>query len=243
MKARAAMDLGTVAGIPLRVHVSWIVALFFMTSSLSVELATSAGRFAPVLALGTVILLFAALVAHELGHALVARRCGVSVSAITLFVFGGAASLESEPRSARDELCIAVAGPLVSVALAVVTYGLARISPTPIVHDPLEWLARVNLGIALFNMLPGFPLDGGRILRAVLWAWRRDVFSATTRAARMGRGIAYGMISLGLARALLGWSIDGVWMALVGCFLLSAARAAVLALPRPAIADIVEQVA
>jgi Zn-dependent protease len=204
MNARAAMQVGTIARIPLRVHVSWLVALFLMTSSLSISLAESAGAFAPFVALVTAIALFASLVAHELGHALVARRCGVGVSAITLFVFGGVATLESEPRRPRDELAIASMGPIVSLVIAGVAASLAFVGAThglpAVIAEPLWWLARVNLGIAIFNLVPGFPLDGGRILRAAIWAVRRDAFTATMSAARIGRGIAYAMIALGVSR-------------------------------------------
>lgn len=228
MPGGAGVRLGTIAAIPLRVHFSWLIALFLMTSSLSVELAPTAGRASPVLALVTALVLFASLVAHELGHALVARARGVGVTAITLFVFGGVASLETEPKRARDELAIAVAGPLVSVVLGASALLLAHAGLPPILAAPLGWLGRVNVGIAIFNLLPGFPLDGGRILRSVLWALRKDAYRATIGATRVGRGIAYGLVTLGAARAMLGSIGDGFWIALLGWFLLSAARAATL---------------
>ncbi len=222
------MRLGAIAGIPLRVHFSWLIALALMTSSLSVELAPSAGRAAPVVALLTALVLFASLVAHELGHSLVARRRGVGVSAITLFVFGGVASLDAEPKRPRDELAIAVAGPVVSVLVGAGALLLARAGLPPILSAPLAWLGRVNLGIAAFNLLPGFPLDGGRILRGVLWAVRGDAYRATMGATRVGRGIAYGLITLGVVRALVGSIGDGFWIGLLGWFLLTAARSATL---------------
>lgn len=228
MPGGAGMRLGTIAGIPLRVHFSWLIALFLMTSSLSVELAPSAGRAAPLLALVTALVLFASLVAHELGHSLVARRRGVGVTSITLFVFGGVASLESEPKRPRDELAIAIAGPIVSVIVGVSALLLSRAGLPPIAAAPLAWLGRVNVGIAVFNLLPGFPLDGGRILRGILWAMRDDAYRATLGATRVGRGIAYGLITLGVARAMLGAIGDGFWIALLGWFLLSAARSATL---------------
>lgn len=226
--AAGSTRLGTIAGIPLRVHFSWFLALFLMTSSLSVELAPSAGRAAPLLALVTALVLFASLVAHELGHSLVARRRGVGVISITLFVFGGVASLESDPKRPRDELAIAIAGPLVSALVGAAALLLARAGLPPIVAAPLAWLGRVNVGIAVFNLLPGFPLDGGRILRGVLWAVRDDAYRATMGATRVGRAIAYGLITLGGARAVLGSVADGFWIALLGWFLLTAARSAAL---------------
>lgn len=226
MEGGAAIRVGAIAGIPLRVHFSWLVALFLVTSSLSAELRASAGAAAPLVALATALCLFAALVAHELGHSLVARRAGVGVRSITLFVFGGVASLEDEPRRARDELAIALAGPVVSVVIGVSALLLARAGLPPIVAAPLGWLGRINIGIAIFNMLPGFPLDGGRVLRAALWAAKGDGLWATLGAARVGRGIAYGIVALGVLGAALGGIADGLWTALVGWFLLSASRAA-----------------
>lgn len=231
MNGGATIQIGTVARIPLRIHLSWLVVLFLVTSSLSVSLAPVAGPFAPVVGLVTAMAFFAALVAHELGHALVARRVGVGVSAITLFVFGGVASLEGEPQRPRDELAIAIAGPIVSLVVAGVTFALSLLALPPVLVEPLRWLARVNAGIAVFNLLPGFPLDGGRVLRGILWAIWHDAYRATNTAARIGRGVAYAMITLGVGVAAFGFIGDGLWIGLVGWFLLSAARAAVPPLP------------
>jgi Zn-dependent protease len=239
MNGGATIQIGTVAGIPLRIHVSWVVVLFLVASSLSLSLAPTAGTFAPVVGLLTATAFFSALVAHELGHALVARRAGVGVSSITLFVFGGVASLDSEPQRPRDELAIAIAGPLVSVFIAVVAFALSLLALPPIVAEPLRWLARVNAGVAVFNLLPGFPLDGGRVLRGILWAVWRDPNRATATAAGVGRGIAYAMITVGVGVALFGFIGNGLWIGLVGWFLLSAARASVAPFPTiPAAASV-----
>jgi Zn-dependent protease len=133
----ASIRFRSIAGIPLRVHASWLIALFLATTSLSSDLAPSAGRFALVIALATALALFASLIAHELGHALVARRCGVGVKAITLFVFGGGvATLDTEPRRPRDEFAIAIAGPIVSVLIGAGT--LANRSTTTSVPEPMS---------------------------------------------------------------------------------------------------------
>lgn len=243
MNGGATIQIGTVARIPLRVHVSWLVVLFLVTSSLSRSLAPVAGRFAPITALVTAMVFFGAIVAHELGHALVARRAGVGVSAITLFVFGGVASLEGEPRRARDELAVAIAGPIASAMIAALAFAVSLLALPPILIEPLRWLARVNAGVAIFNLLPGFPLDGGRVLRGVLWAVWRDPYRATRAAAAVGRGIAYAMITLGATSAVLGSIGDGIWIGLLGWFLLSAARAAGASLPTiPAAASVASYV-
>lgn len=221
----AAVQLGTIAGIRLRIHASWLLALFLATASLSVQLAPSSGRAAPAVGFVTALSLFASVVAHELGHALVARARGVGVSSITLFIFGGVASLESEPRRARDTIAIAIAGPLVSIALGIGALGVARSGMLPaIAGEPLGWLGRVNLGLAVFNLLPGLPLDGGQILQGVLWAWRGDRAQATLGASRAGRAIGWTFLLLGGARALFGTIADGLWIGFMGWFLLETAR-------------------
>lgn len=221
----AAIPLGKIAGIRIRAHTSWLVALFLLTASLSVEFGSSTGRAAPAVAFVTALALFASVVAHELGHSLVARARGVGVSSITLFIFGGIARLESEPRRARDTIAIAIAGPLVSVAIGVAAFGLAGSGVLPAtVGEPLAWLGRVNLGLAVFNLLPGLPLDGGQVLQGVLWAWRGDRDRATLGAARAGRAIGWTFIVLGGARAVLGSVFDGLWVGFIGWFLLSTAR-------------------
>jgi Zn-dependent protease len=224
MKAATA-QLGTIAGIRPQVHASWLVALLLLTVSLSVELAHSSGRAAPLVGLITALALFASVIAHELGHALVARARGVGVSSITLFVFGGIARLDGEPRRARDLIAIAVAGPLVSIGIGVGTLGLASSGLLPAaLGEPVGWLGRVNLGLAVFNLLPGLPLDGGQILQGVLWALRGDRNRATIGAARAGRAIGWTLLVLAGARALFGTLGDGLWLGFLGWFLLAAAR-------------------
>jgi Zn-dependent protease len=228
-----------VARLPLRLHLSWVVVVLLVPSALSLSDAPAGGTHAPVVGLVTSLAFFAALVAHEVGQGLVARRAGIGVSSITLFVFGGVASLEGEPQRPRDELAIAIAGPIVSVLIAAGAFALSLLPFPPIVVEPLRWLARVNAGVAVFNLLPGFPLDGGRVLRGILWAAWGDAYRATTAAARAGRGIAYAMIALAVAMGVFGFIGDAIWIGLVGWFLLSAARAAVAGIPTiPAAASV-----
>ena len=166
---------------------------------------------------------YGCLLAHEMAHALVARRSGVRVAGITLWLFGGVSRLDGEPKSARAEALIAVVGPLTSLLVAALAFGLSFATSTaPLVSDVFAWLALVNAMLAVFNLVPAFPLDGGRLLASVFW-WRqgsrmRGVHSAV----RIGRWIAYLMIALGVVGLFSGYVIDGVWLAFIGWFLLSA---------------------
>ncbi len=169
------------------------------------------------------IVFYACLLAHELSHALVARRNGMKVAGITLWLFGGVSQLEGEPKSAGAEALIAGVGPLTSFAVALTALGLAlATSANPLVSDLLSWLAFVNLALGLFNLVPAFPLDGGRLLSSIFW-WRsgsrqRGVHSAV----RVGRFFAFLMIAIGLLELFTGAVVDGIWIAFIGWFLLSA---------------------
>jgi Zn-dependent protease len=172
--------------------------------------------------------LFGSIVVHELSHALVARRYDLPIRGITLFIFGGVAQMEDEPHSAPVELKMAIAGPLTSVAISFICYGaaqgLARLGvPAPVVLVT-AWLAMINLVLAVFNMVPAFPLDGGRVLRAYLWNRRGDVRSATHTAARVGGAFGALLIGLGVVTVVLGDFISGMWWFLIGMFLRGAAR-------------------
>jgi Zn-dependent protease len=163
------------------------------------------------------------LLAHEMSHALVARRSGVKVAGITLWLFGGVSQLEGEPKSAGSEALIAVVGPLTSFALAAVALGLSfATAADQIVADVCSWLAFVNLALGLFNLVPAFPLDGGRLLSSLFW-WRsgsrrRGVHNAV----RIGRVFAFLMIGVGALELFTGAVADGIWIAFLGWFLLSA---------------------
>jgi len=167
---------------------------------------------------------YACLLAHELSHALVARSHGVKVAGITLWLFGGVSRLEGEPTSARSEALIAGVGPLTSFVVAAIALGLALVtSGNPLISDLFGWLLFVNLALGLFNLVPAFPLDGGRLLSSILW-WRtgsrqRGVHNAV----RVGRVFAYLMIAAGVLELFLGEVANGIWIAFLGWFLLSAA--------------------
>jgi len=178
-------------------------------------------------AAATSLLFFGSILLHELGHCVLALRHRVPVRAITLFFFGGVSQLERDPESARAEFEIALAGPVTSALLALVFLALAGpFDGGSVTGGSLRRLGEINLLVAVFNLLPGFPLDGGRVLRAALWARSGDPRRATRAAARAGQGLAYGFIGLGallaLGREL--W-VSGLWLAFLGWFLLVAAGA------------------
>jgi len=179
-----------------------------------------------LIAIATSVLFFSSIVAHELGHSLVAQRSGIQVKSITLFVFGGIARIAREPSRPLVEAAIALAGPLVSAVLGGALLGGGLLLED--VNEPaaalLEYLALINLTVAVFNLVPGFPLDGGRVFRAAVWAVRKDFTAATKIAASVGKLVGLLFILGGLAWVILGnnW-VNGVWMAFIGWFLINAA--------------------
>ncbi len=229
---RDAIPLGRIAGFPVNVHWSVLVILWLFTWSLASTLPGSVKGYSPVAywaagACGALVLL-ASLVAHELAHAVVARRAGVSVGSVTLWLFGGVTTLGGEAKTPRAAFRIAIAGPATSLALAAIFGGLVAALPTvgaaPIVVGVASWLAGINLLLGLFNLLPGAPLDGGRVLRAFLWRRHGDSVRASIGAAHAGRVVAFILIALGLAEFLLGGLVGGVWLAFIGWFIFAASR-------------------
>lgn len=229
----AAWKIGRVAGIEIRIHPSWLVIALLVTYSLAVlQFPHEFPGWTPieywVVAGATAILFFASVLAHELSHAVVARRFGLHVRDVTLFIFGGATSLDDEAARPRDEALIAVAGPATSILVGGALLGVVALVSQPQVAALLGWLGFINLVLGIFNLLPGFPMDGGRILRAVLWRVRGDRFAATRKAALVGRLFGYALIGLGVFMALQpGGLFSGLWLALIGWFLSNAAESAV----------------
>lgn len=229
------VSLVRVMGIDLRLDVSWFLIAALLTWSLAAGYfpALVPGSDPARVLLAAVIAmlgLFGSLIVHELAHAVVARREGVAVRTITLFLFGGVAEMRDEPPDAAAEFRIAVAGPVASLALSALAaflWALARGLGAPDLGVAvLRYLALANLVLAVFNMVPAFPLDGGRVFRAMLWRRSGDLSAATRRATRVSAVIAYGMMALGVAQILTGGGAFGLWPVLLGLFILVAGRSA-----------------
>jgi Zn-dependent protease len=229
----ASLRIGKLWGIELHLHWSLGLALVFIVWTLATDFLPSivtdqAQAWYWIAAATAAVIFYASLVSHEMGHALVARRLGVLVDRITLWVFGGVARLRDDVGSAGAEAKIAIAGPIVSVALAIVfgavTWALDTTNTAPMVESVTIWLAGTNLALAIFNLVPAFPLDGGRLLRALLWKTSRDRRRATSTAARVGRAGGVLMMVGGLLSLVLQDAIGGLWFVVLGWFLFSAAR-------------------
>ncbi len=173
--------------------------------------------------------IFFSIIFHEFAHAMVARRYDMPVSGITLFIFGGVAELKDEPPSPGAEFWVAIAGPISSYFLAAIFYGLALAVGEAVEAGPvaavIAYLAFINIVLATFNLIPAFPLDGGRVLRAAVWQWTGDLQKATRIAANMGRILGWALIAFGVANAVSGNSVGGIWQALIGFFIVGAAGA------------------
>ena len=224
--------IGSIAGIRIALHPSWLVIAFLVTYSLAIgNLPQSFPGWDPalywVVAAVVAALFFASVLAHELSHALVARRFDIKVRDITLFVFGGAATLEGDARTPRQEALIAFAGPASSLLLGAAFYAVAFVTGQEQVAAVLGWLAFINISLGIFNLIPGFPMDGGRMLRALLWRLRGDQLAATRNAATVGRLFGYLLIGLGAYIAFDGAVFNGIWLALIGWFISSAAESSV----------------
>jgi Zn-dependent protease/CBS domain-containing protein len=231
------VSLGSPFGIRIRVHPSWLVIFVLVVASLATWLEGPGPRgltFVPSLLVAIVvaIVFFASVVAHELAHALVARRFGIEVREIGLFLFGGAAAMAEEPRTARSEALIAGAGPVVSgvVGLVFVAAALALDGwsgeGARVAYWMAYWLGVSNLLLAGFNLIPGFPMDGGRILRAIAWGVLGDYVRGTRVATWLGRVVGWALVFLGFLMAIEGNVLGGLWLVLIGWFLGRAAQGA-----------------
>jgi len=240
------MQLARVFGIRIGASPGWFVFLFLMiwwlSDQFAVSLPDASDTTTYVTAVAGALLFFLSIALHELGHAVVARRNGVEVLGIDLWVFGGLAKLSRDSQSPGEEFRIAAAGPAVTLLITILaTAGVALLShpdwsvnlfaesddSTPVLAL-LGWLALVNGGLLVFNLVPGFPLDGGRIARAIAWKVTGDRHRATRLAGRLGQGFAYILIGLGLFLLATGDAADGIWLAILGWFLSQGARGAVV---------------
>jgi Zn-dependent protease len=224
------IDLFTVFGFKIRLDVSWFLVAALITWSLAVGFFPRAHEgLEPaaywLMGAAGALLLFASVVAHELSHALVARRFGVEMRGITLFLFGGVAEMASEPPSPKAEFWVAIAGPIASLVLGGLFFAAGGLSLPVEVAAVLAYLGLLNVVLALFNLVPAFPLDGGRILRSVLWHVQGSLRRATRVTSAIGAAFGVAMIGGGvLLLVLTGDFIGGMWLAVLGLFLRGAAR-------------------
>lgn len=224
--------IGRLAGIPIGIQPLWLLIVALITWSLGAayypsEVSGISPGLSYALGLASALLLFASILLHELGHAIVARRHGVEIEEIDLWLLGGVAKMSSYPKTAGDELRYAVAGPAVTAVITLVFGAVALLLPTsfsPEARAVVDYQLFVNAAILVFNLLPAFPLDGGRIARALLWRRSGDLNRATAAAASLGRGLGYAMIGLGVFATFAG-ALGGLWFALIGLFVVAAARA------------------
>jgi Zn-dependent protease len=221
----------TLFGFPVRLHASWLLILLLVTWSLaSVWFPQRLPGLIPLdywlLGLVGALGLFASILVHELSHALVARARGLPMGGITLFLFGGVAEMEGEPESPETEFLVAGVGPVTSVVIALFCWGVARIQGVPVrAVAVLDYLGVINVVLAGFNLVPAFPLDGGRVFRAVLWKATGSLRRATRTASAWGRFFGTALIVLGVLTIVSGGLIGGMWFALIGLFLRAAADA------------------
>ena len=228
---RSQIKLGSVFGIKIGIHYSWFVIAFLIVLSLVAQFDATNPRWGNgvvlPMAVGTAILFFASLLLHELAHSLVASAHGIPVREITLFALGGVSQIEKNPASAKLEFWMAFVGPLTSAILGLLCLGTANAlgdaANRPAIAM-LLWLGYINLVLAVFNLIPGYPLDGGRILRALIWWKTGNEERSTQLAARTGQVVGLCFIGYGVLRFFAGASIGGLWIAFIGWFLLQAAR-------------------
>lgn len=233
---KSTITFGRIFGVETGLHFSWLLIALLITMSLSDHFHSIHPEWGVgviwATSLVTAALFFVTLLAHELSHALVARTRGIKTKAITLFALGGVAQIEGEPGDASGEFWIGIIGPITSAVIGAGLLGIAlalgwdasKPAGTPVI-GMLVWLGYINVGLAVFNMVPGFPLDGGRILHAVIWWITKQKERSTQLAARVGQVIAVGFIVIGVLRFFNGEGFGGLWIAFIGWFLLQAAGA------------------
>ncbi len=226
-----AITLFRLFGFEVKVDLSWLVIAALITWSLASSVfpaylgSLSSATYWAMGVIGA-LGLFMSVVIHEFSHSLVARRMGVTMTGITLFLFGGVASMSDEPPNARTEFLMALAGPVASIVLAGILYGVTALGaaggwPVPVV-GVLSYLWIINLVLAAFNLVPAFPLDGGRILRSILWGYSKRLGWATRIASSIGGGFGYLLMGLGVFYFIYGNLVGGIWWFLIGLFVRSA---------------------
>jgi Zn-dependent protease/predicted transcriptional regulator len=223
--------LFTLLGFEIRIDLSWIVIAVLIVWTLAKGVFTESFPRLPdrtywIMGIAAALGLFASIVFHELCHSLVSRRFDMPMKGITLFIFGGVAEMGDEPPTPKAEFLMAIAGPLSSVFLGLLLYGVSAVGqmenwPVP-VNGTVAYLAYINLILAAFNMIPAFPLDGGRVLRSALWKWKGDLKRSTRIASAIGSGFGIALILLGVFSVFMGNLVGGIWWFLIGVFLRNA---------------------
>ncbi len=232
---RSQIKLGRIAGISIGLHYSWFIIAFLIAFSLTahfrITMPSQTNAMVWTASIITAVLFFVTLLLHELAHSLVAKAKGLRVRSITLFALGGVSQIESEAPDAKTEFWIAIVGPLSSLVIGFICLLIVRLlgwSWGTEAHAPvtgvLLWLGYINFMLAAFNMVPGYPLDGGRVLRAIIWFFNHNRARATRLAARVGQVVAFLFILWGLFRFFVGENFGGLWLAFIGWFLLDASR-------------------
>lgn len=233
---QAQVKLGRVAGISIGLHYSWFLIALLIALSLAEHFRIVNPGWSEAMlwsaAIITAVMFFAALLLHELAHSLLAKAHGLRVKEITLFALGGVSQIESEAPNAKAEFWIAIVGPITSLVIGIVLIGIARLTgwhsrtePRAPVASVLLWLGYINIALAAFNMIPGYPLDGGRVLRAVIWWITGNQQRSTRLASQVGQAVAFLIILLGLFQFFTQrGNFGGLWLAFIGWFLLDAAR-------------------
>jgi len=244
---KASFKLFRIAGIDIGIHYTWIFIFILISWSLAAGIFPNLtpDQNPPIywmMGIITALLLFVSVLLHELAHSLVAKARGMGVSSITLFIFGGVSNLEEEPEKPRTEFAMAIVGPLTSLVLGGIFFGVSIFLMGKIIsynelfsntvtnnytsiESVIGYLAWINVLLGIFNLLPGFPLDGGRVLRSILWGSTRSLIKATNIAGRVGQFFGWALIAYGLFEALSGNFLGGLWIAFIGWFLNTTADA------------------
>ena len=220
-------------GFEVRLDLSWFILAILITWSLAKGFFPLYFKDLPdstywLMGVAGTLGLFISIVLHELSHSLVARRYGIPMKGITLFIFGGVAEMDEEPPSPKAEFLMAVVGPVASIVIALLSYQIHILGKQYGLSVPVNgiflYLGFINLALAIFNLLPGYPLDGGRMLRSALWYWKKDIRWATRISSQIGAAFGLGLILLGVVSFILGNFIGGIWWVLIGFFLRNAAQ-------------------
>ena len=242
---RSNIKLGKISGIEIGLHYSWFIIAALIVFSLVERFHEANANWTRgeiwAVALVTAVLFFFSLLLHEFAHSWVAQKRGLRVKAITLFALGGVSQIEDDSTDAKTEFWVAIAGPIASLMIGLVCLNIAvelgwhrSTEPHTALTGILVWLGYINISLALFNLIPAFPLDGGRVLRSIVWAVTRDASRATRIAARVGQIVAFLFILDGIWRYFSGAGFGGLWIAFIGWFVMDAARTSATQSARPA---------